>query len=525
LNFLRQGDINGPLFLAGARGNPILDDRDRLNLYEVLFGPDNCGAGEEVCLVTAAFSKHISPFPTTFGSRLANLAAASTFYVSPSGELIFYATEHDNDGPGDTVKAGEWRHKDVVRDDSPTLLPHADIVENYEVEEGDSITLTGIGRPPVTRAFIELYKQHDMQDFCAVFDYDDVFILGDVANVSRLCFLDSDNGIRSWSWYAPEGCSIRATHTQLGGVKTLKGTGRIERDFDLSTVLNNAKSNDMEMRVDRIVFEGDCDAYYDTSAALEWDLNLDGVFETTGTDVTFDSRGFDGPSVVSVPVQARHPDSTLTGSAIAKVVVRNRIPVILDINFELSGIPFALVGLPVTVKVDFSDPGTPDHQTAGIAWGDGTSDPHTAFASFNDAFGGVIGHAVASHVFTSPAEFKTIVTVTDDDGGAEVDSAKVKVVTVEQALDVAIDLLENKIDSTSNPVIRKILEKAFKALYGNAKAQNGALEMVRTGNDASAIMFLNQAIGWLKVASGFGADVSTLTAILQQMVLALQAGL
>jgi hypothetical protein len=532
LNFLRQGDINGPLYLAGARGSPIFDDRDRINLYEVNCIPSDCGPGARVDGLTQVVAgKRISPFPTTFGERLANLAAASTFYVSPSGELIFYATEHDNDGPGRTVKAGEWRHRDVVRDDSPTLLPHADLEESYEVEEGDPVTLTGTGKLPVTRAWIELFKQHDAQDICTVVDYDDA-LLDDFDNLGRLCVFGTEDGVRSWSWYAPAGCSIRATHTLLGGVKTLRGTGRIERDSDLSTVLNDAGISDMEKRVNKVVFEGDCDAYYDTGVDLEWDLDLDGVFETTGTEVTFNSAGLDGPSVVSVPVQAVHPESTLPGPAVAKVVVRNRIPVIRDMvvtdgagHVVPSEIPFVLAGLPVTLRVDFSDPGIPDHQTAGIAWGDGVSDPHTAFTSFNDAFGGVIGHAVASHVFTSPAEFKMIVTVTDDDGGAEVDSAKVKVVSVEQALDVAIDLLQDKIAATSNPVIRKILEKAFKALYGNSRAQNGALEMIRTGNDESAIVFLSQTIGWLNVASGFGADVSTLIAILQQMIVALSAGL
>ena len=36
--------------------------------------------------------------------------------MSPSQELLFYATEHDNDGPSGTVKAAEWRHKDMVRE-------------------------------------------------------------------------------------------------------------------------------------------------------------------------------------------------------------------------------------------------------------------------------------------------------------------------------------------------------------------------------------------------------------------------
>jgi hypothetical protein len=70
-------------------------------------------------------------FPSTGGDRLANLAAATGFYESPSGELIFYATEHDNDGPNETVKMGEWRHKDMAREGSPTFQPSIDVNGPY----------------------------------------------------------------------------------------------------------------------------------------------------------------------------------------------------------------------------------------------------------------------------------------------------------------------------------------------------------------------------------------------------------
>ena len=33
-------------------------------------------------------------------------AAASGFHVTPTGELLFYATEHDNDGPAGTNGRG-----------------------------------------------------------------------------------------------------------------------------------------------------------------------------------------------------------------------------------------------------------------------------------------------------------------------------------------------------------------------------------------------------------------------------------
>ena len=77
-----------------------------------------------------------------------------------------------------------------MRDDSPTLLPHADLEESYEVEEGDPVTLTGTGKLPVTRAWIELFRQHDAADLCTVVDYDDV-LLDDFDNLGRLCVFGS----------------------------------------------------------------------------------------------------------------------------------------------------------------------------------------------------------------------------------------------------------------------------------------------------------------------------------------------
>ena len=75
------------------------------------------------------------------GAQLADFRAGSAFHVTPSGELIFYATEHDNDGPDGSngrksVKMGEWRHMDMVRPNSPTLKPSAAVGGPYVVDEG-----------------------------------------------------------------------------------------------------------------------------------------------------------------------------------------------------------------------------------------------------------------------------------------------------------------------------------------------------------------------------------------------------
>ena len=86
--------------------NVATADADSIDLYWFECDTPLCQSGEQVRL-THASTRALTPHPNAGGERLANLAAASTFYVSPSGELLFYATEHDNDGPSATVKAGE----------------------------------------------------------------------------------------------------------------------------------------------------------------------------------------------------------------------------------------------------------------------------------------------------------------------------------------------------------------------------------------------------------------------------------
>ena len=140
------------------------------------------------------------------------LAAASTFYVSPSGELIFYATEHDNDGPDATVKVGEWRHVDTVRPNSPTLLPSAKLDGPFVVDEGSAINLTGIGQPPVTRAFLEMFTYPDPSSYWVYLtadykdrnrdDFDDLFTYEYKPPINH-----ANTGF-AWAWFAPKGQSV-----------------------------------------------------------------------------------------------------------------------------------------------------------------------------------------------------------------------------------------------------------------------------------------------------------------------------
>lgn len=542
LNFLREGSIDGDLYIAGARGR-LLADRDKIDLYKIesvtadgTIDP-NFEPGQDITITPINVNKPVATSPSTRGEQLVSLAAAATFYVSPSGELIFYATEHDNDGPGATVKVGEWRHVDVVRPSSPTLLPSAKIDGPFVVDEGSSVNLTGIGRPPVTRAFLEMftfsglpgyltadYKDRNRDDFDNLFAYE---ILGNN-------FVNHGDSGYAWVWFAPQGCSIQAINRDgetenIVGIKTLTNATTPQIDADLKLVMNDAGTGDMFRNVDRIIFGSDCGNYYNSPINLFWDIDRDGTFRAQGNTAAFNA--VDGPAVIQIPVEARHPFGGAPGTANAVVTVRNVAPQVSQFALvDSSGnpintsVPWVLTGLPVGVAASFTDPGILDHQTAQISWGDGTSDPDTSFNTFDEAFGDGIGSLSHTHVFNAPGTYTVQLTVTDSDGDSDTESASVRVLTPEQAVIELIAMIDAVIASTTDNRVLAELQKARRALAGNNEnSQNGALKKIRSGNNQAAIAFVQIAVNWLERAAEDGADVAAPIALLQQVAAALDA--
>lgn len=547
--FLREGNIDGDLYMAGARGNPVFGDHDRIDLFRVECDTPDCAPGEQVHFTVISFGKRISPFPSTGGfDKLANTAAATGFHITPSGELIFYATEHDNDGPDGTVKAGEWRHRDIVREGSPTLLPTATVDGPFEVDEGRSTSLTGTAKPPITKAWIQLYLDTDFHSLYPTVDFDDYdrddfddffhlesLVIPQPAPNPPILFNLADRA-RSWKWFAPAGCSIFAIDHEGGVIDealTLVGDGALHQDADLHFVLNDGGTDDIDQEVDAVDFLDDCDSYYATPFALRWDLDLNGSFESTGSPVTFNALAFDGPSDVAVPVQAQHPSGGPVGLATAQVHVRNVAPQLTQFRVTDSAgrqvgvdIPFVLTNVPVIAGALFSDPGVLDHQTATIAWGDGLIETQTAFTTFDEAFGDGTGAVSHRHRYTLAGTHPVVLTVTDDDGGVGAETTNVRVVTPQQAVEEIITLLDGAIAATTDGEILNDLRKARKALFGNPNGKNGALDKIKTGNNPAAIAFLQQAITWLHRAQADGAtggDIATLIALLEQVVASLSA--
>ena len=549
---IRQGDINGPLFLAGARGlyegHPFYDEsHERIDLYPLSSDTPNFEPGGWINIAPAVrFGKRVTPFPNTGGSRLGNLAAASGFYVSPSGELIFYSSQHDNQGPDATATLGEWRHIGVVRPGSPTLLPTAKVDGPYEIDEGSSVNLTGMAGPPITKAFLQLYHDTGFKTFSPIVDYEDrnkdnfdnFFALEFQFRFPDPPFHHADRA-RSWTWYAPSGCTIEAIDRDEDGnvqsTKTLTnadagGIPEVQYVSDLTTVQNDAGSGDMNAKIDGVSFKPDCDSYYSGPFNLYWDLDRDGTFESIGNSVTFGTSAIDGPAVVDVPAQARHASGGSVGAGQARISIRNVSPAIgplgvIDISGNQIGttVPFVLKGSPVIFSAGFVDPGILDHQTATIDWGDGVVQNNGAFTVFDEAFGDGVGALAHSHIYQSSGTFTIAAVVTDDDGGTNTESLSLKVLTPEQAVAEMVAMLDAAIASCPNTAVCADLRHARIALAGsNPDNIKGALKMISAGDRPSAQAFLQTAGTWLARAT---ADGATNLGALQALVLQVSAAL
>lgn len=143
------------------------------------------------------------------------------------------------------------------------------------------------------------------------------------------------------------------------------------------------------------------DVDHASGLVIEWDLDNNGVFETTGANPTYSAAALDGPSSATVKVRARDPLNALSSEVSVSITVNNVAPT------ANPGGPYA-VQAGGSVQLD----GTASSDPAGAA------DPLTYAWDLDDD--GVYETSGATPTFDASSLEDTVVTirlrVTDDDG-------------------------------------------------------------------------------------------------------------
>ncbi|WP_043392719.1 hypothetical protein [Archangium violaceum] len=193
LNLVTQCD--GSLFLVGTHLNSATGE-DWIDLFRLTEE-----SGQVV--ITKVAKKHLycgypSPGYDSGTNRQCNLDAAGGVYVDPWGQLIVYGTEHDNDGPGSSVKMMEFR----------ATFPNPGCDSD------------------INRAFVELYDDSDFSDRGLMIDHPD-YTQENYSNFSSIeGFNDKASAVR---YCLPSGWRARLyEHSNFGGsYRELSGRGSL----------------------------------------------------------------------------------------------------------------------------------------------------------------------------------------------------------------------------------------------------------------------------------------------------------
>ncbi len=189
LNLVTQCD--GSLFLVGTHLNSVTG-ADWVDAHRVT------AEGDNLVLTKVAMRQLYCGYPSpgydSGTNRHCNLDAAGGVYVDPHGQLIVYGTEHDNDGPGGSVKMMEFR---------PTFPnPGCD--------------------SDIQQAFVELYDDSDFTDRGLMIDYPDTG-RENYANFSNVeGFNDKASALRycipyGWRYRLYEHSNYGGSYKQFGG--------------------------------------------------------------------------------------------------------------------------------------------------------------------------------------------------------------------------------------------------------------------------------------------------------------------
>lgn len=182
-------------------------------------------------------------------------------------------------------------------------------------------------------------------------------------------------------------------------------------------------------------------------------------------------------------------------SATASVTVTNAAPVVtIGGAGDASGVNLPFVAVPLAAS--FTDAGTTDTHTATVDWGDGTA---VVTATVTESSGaGTI--EVAPHAYNSAGPKTITVVITDDDGGVGQATTTIVVTSGQQAMaDILAELRAIAADPARPADVRAAAARAVVLLDGtrDGLANNGALDKLRDGDDAAALLKLRDVIAAL----------------------------
>lgn len=416
LSLVTQSD--GRVFMIGSRRDSTaapLFGKDLMALYEITGWQADAPSKKVSLSLTVAETQKWTDTPGVVGNPVriatstinADFLAGAGAYVSPTGQLYFYATEHWNDGPGGSVRCVEFRHETVASAGSPLYSNRANLkTATFVLGEGDSITLDASQASRGIKPWVEVYEQDDYTGRSVVMDYAD---RGEEDYQDFRKFGDGFNDEASAvRWYTPIGWSIMLHNEDNFGldesILLLPGSG-----VPSSMSLKDASFNN---RVTSMRFIPPAVNNLDQAATVTWNADdSNPALASLGarqTKTAILTAGWEsGTFPVSITVG---PAPTTTESY--TFTITNKPPRIVTAKPT----PLADVSGEVQLQVSYIDDGIGDTHSAEIHWGDGTVDRIDSLPSFANDF-------TRSHVYreTDPCEpdtstFQIHVTLTDNDG-------------------------------------------------------------------------------------------------------------
>lgn len=148
--------------------------------------------------------------------------AAAAVYVSPSGNLILYTSEHENDGPDGTVRMGEFRSFNVNRTGTDSCWGW---VELYDKTDG--------WNDSAARSFILDYKERTSDNWDDLRDFEDH--AGDLNG-----FSDATKSVR-WAIPAGRRAVLYADEDYTGTSITLTGDGQVHSSSNISISVTSVR--------------------------------------------------------------------------------------------------------------------------------------------------------------------------------------------------------------------------------------------------------------------------------------------